>query len=84
MESIWAKEDAAGLAFPSEDVDLHHMELGDNDLLVSIQPLPLLCQRWQCSPTLWTTGYSCGKRSWPLSRKVKSFCSIISGYLVKN
>ena len=39
LESIWAKEDAAGLAFPSEDVDLYHMELGDNDLLVSIQPL---------------------------------------------
>ena len=47
LQSIWAKEKTAALAFTSEDLDFHDMKFADDDLPISLQPLPLLSKRWQ-------------------------------------
>ena len=46
MKSVWTDKDATGLAFSSENFNFNDVKLGDDDLLVSLQPLTPLSKRW--------------------------------------
>ena len=46
MKRVWTDKDASGLAFSSENFNFNDVKLGDDDLLVCLQPLTPLSKWW--------------------------------------